>query len=178
MLAAAWDDRDPGNRILWWAAVMGIRTAYLADHPEALPRLQEWVEAEWPAWYGPGGPGDAAEDLRAYCGRDVLPIGIVGFEGDELVGLMALKPTSDAIHPGLGPWAAAGFVRPDARGRGVGATLLRALEDVARGLGLARIYSGTATSATLLERAGWRHLEHVDVHGEPVAIYEKVLQSE
>lgn len=151
---------------------MELRTAYLADHPELLPRLRAWFEAEWPGWYGPGGPGDAEEDLRAYCGRDALPIGIVGFEGDELVGIMALKATSAAL-PDVGPWASAGFVRPDARGRGVGARLLRVLEDVAHGLGFARIYSCTATSATLLERAGWHYLEHADMLGEPVAVYEK-----
>jgi GNAT superfamily N-acetyltransferase len=157
---------------------MDLRIAYLADHPEVLPRLRAWFEAEWPSWYGPGGPGDAGADLCAYASRDGLPLGIVAFEGEELLGIMALKPDSPAIHPALGPWASAGFVRPDARGRGVGAALLRALEDVARGLGHARIYSGTTTSATLLERAGWRYLEHVDVHGERVAIYEKELRAD
>jgi GNAT superfamily N-acetyltransferase len=159
----------------YYVGSMELRMAYLAEHPEVLPRLREWLEAEWPRWYGPGGPGDAEADLRAYSGRDDLPIGIVAFEGDALVGVMALKASSVAIHPALGPWASAGLVRPEARGRGVGAALLHALEDVARGLGHARIYSGTSTSATLLERAGWRYREHVDVDGEAVAIYEKAL---
>lgn len=153
----------------------GPRVAYLADHPEALSQLEAWFLAEWPEWYGPGGRGDARADLRAYASRHELPVGLVAFEGDELVGLMVLKAESIASRPQLGPWAAAGLVRQGRRRQGVGAGLLRALEGVARGLGFSRIHCGTATASTLLERAGWRYLEHADAHGEAVAIYEKGL---
>ncbi len=155
-----------------------MRIAYLADHPELLPRLQRWIEAEWPAWYGPGGPGDAAEDLRAYCGREGLPVGLVAFVREELVGMMALKPKSIASRPELGPWAVAGFVRADVRRRGVGAELLRAIEGIARGQGFGRIYAATATAATLLERGGWRYLEHADAYDTRVALFDKVLGAE
>jgi len=155
-----------------------VRIAFMADHPEVLPRLRALFEAEWPAWYGPAGPGDAAADLRAFCRRDALPIGLVALYGDEPLGVMALKATSIDSRPDLGPWAAAGLVRPELRRRGVGAALLRGLEDLARALAYPRLYAGTATAATLLERAGWQYLDHADAHGERVAIYEKVLRGD
>jgi GNAT superfamily N-acetyltransferase len=137
--------------------------------------LQRWFEEEWPAWYGPGGPGNAAHDLLAYSSRDRLPVGLVAFLGDELCGIAVLKAESITSHSHLRPWVAAGLVAPPFRNRGIGSALLAALEQVARDLGYSRIYCGTTAAAGLLRRAAWRFMERTVQDGEDVLIYEKAL---
>ena len=150
-----------------------VQIGYLADHPDLLPILREWFEREWADYYGPGGPGDAARDLAAYSGRDRLPIGLVAFRDGTPCGLAALKGESIDTHPHLGPWAAAGLVLPEYRRMGIGARLLAALESLAWELGYPATYTGTSTSASLMERSGWELVERLEYHGEDLGIYRK-----
>lgn len=152
-----------------------LRIEPLAAHPEVLPLLCEWFEAEWPSYYGVGGPGDALHDLRAYANEGSLPVGVVAFRQGKLCGVAALKVTSIASHRHLSPWAAAGLVHPTLRGQGIGSMLLAALEQQARGLGFGRIYCGTSTSESLLQRCGWQLLDRIVHEGEDLAIYSKAL---
>jgi GNAT superfamily N-acetyltransferase len=147
----------------------------LAEHPEVLPMLQEWFEAEWPDHYGEAGPGDALLDLESYARGDVLPSGVVAFTGDRVCGVAALKSESIRSHAHLSPWAAAGYVQPALRGRGIGAMLLQELEALARRLGFEHIYCATETSESLLTRGGWRLMERTEEGGRPLAIFTKRL---
>lgn len=147
----------------------------LAAHPESLPVLAEWFRSEWPSWYGPGGPGNAEQDLLAYSNEGSLPVGVVAFRNGALCGVAALKAHSIPSHAHLAPWAAAGFVMPSLRGQGIGAILLSALEIEAMALGYSRIYCGTGTAASLLQRSKWRFMETVQHEGQGIGIYEKAL---
>lgn len=148
---------------------------HLAGHPEALPVLKQWFETEWVEYYGPAGPGDAEQDLIAYSSREKLPVGLVAFCEGQLCGIAALKPESISTYKHLYPWAAAGFVVPRFRRRGIGASLVSALEDVARDLGYSTIYCGTSTAIGLLKRNKWQFMERVTYNGEDVSIYQKAL---
>ena len=150
-----------------------LEIAPLADHTEVIPVLKQWFETEWASFYGPTGPGNAEKDLLAYSGRGKLPTGVVAYLGDELCGIMALKAESIATHPHLSPWVAAGLVAPQHRRKGIGSRLLIAVEGIAKCLGYSCIYSGTSTSASLLERSNWRFMEQISYDGEDVFIYEK-----
>ncbi len=122
--------------------------------------------AEWPAWYGAGGAGDVDRDLLEFSASEAdLPVGLLVFEGDEVVGIAALKAHSIPSHTHLGPWAAAGFVLPSQRGRGIGAYLLQGLVAQAANLGFSEVYCGTSTANSMLERSGWELLETI-VHDE------------
>lgn len=146
----------------------------LALHPQALPALASWYEAEWPAWYR-SGRGDARRDLQAYSNQGSLPVGVVALKRGIVCGVAALKAESIASHQHLSPWAAAGFVAPALRGQGIGRLLLQALEEQARALGFSRIYCATSTSAALLHRARWQLVEQIIHEGEALSIYEKAL---
>lgn len=155
--------------------VAGLNIEPLASHPEVLPELQAWFEAEWPAYYGAQGPGNAQKDLRAFANPDGLPFAVVAFLGGWLCGIAALKADSIASRAHLSPWAAAGLVRHDLRGRGIGQQLVVALEQRAKAMGFNRIYCGTGTSGNLLQRCGWRLLERLIHDGENLGIYEKAI---
>jgi GNAT superfamily N-acetyltransferase len=152
-----------------------VRIGYLADHPEALPALERLFQSEWADYYGAAGPGNAHQDLVAYSNRGQLPVGVVAFLGTEPCGVAALKAQSISTHKHLSPWIGGGMVAPQFRGQGVGTRLLSALENVARDLDFATIYSGTSTANSLLIREGWRFMEVVQYDGEAVSIYAKSL---
>lgn len=148
----------------------------LADVPAALPLLEEWFCREWVPYYGPGGPGDAAADLRECCQRDRLPIGLVALSGDGTVlGTIALK-SSSISHRHLHPWAAAFLVGENYRNRGIGTALLMAVEEEARRLGHDSLFISTDSATGLVERLGWRRIDEADSLRGPVAVYEKQLR--
>lgn len=152
-----------------------IATALLAEHAEVIPELRRWFEAEWPAYYGAGGRGDAGADLRSFARRDALPLGVVAFRDGILCGVAALKAESISSHRHLTPWIAAGLVEPAMRGRGIGTCLLGGVQQQARRLGFDRVHCATATAETLLEREGFRLLERVLHEGEKLGVYVKRL---
>lgn len=154
----------------------GVSVEPLALHPQAVPILREWFEAEWPLYYGPSGPGSAQRDIETYANQGSLPVGVVALREGKVCGVAALKAESIASHTNLSPWAAAGFVDPLLRGHGIGRLLLSALEEQARMLGFGRIYCGTSTAQTLLQRCGWELIESISHdEGKSLGIYGKAL---
>jgi GNAT superfamily N-acetyltransferase len=148
----------------------------LSAHPEALPVLQRWFEQEWPDYYGPGGVGDAAQDLRAFASAGgSLPFGLVALRDGAPCGVAALKAESIVSHRHLTPWAAAGLVAPGQRRGGIGALLLQGLVEEARRRGHDFLYCGTSTAGSLMERQGWELLEHLMHDGQPLGVYRKAL---
>lgn len=152
-----------------------LQISYLANHPELVPVIKKWFELQWPTHYGPSGPGNAEADLLAYSHRSTLPIALIAFCDDKPCGIAALKLESISTHSHLSPWAAAGFVLQDHRGRGVGSHLLHVLEGVARRLDYTSIYCGSATAHGMLERNGWRLIDQLMYDGEGVSVYQKAL---
>ncbi|WP_299943133.1 GNAT family N-acetyltransferase [uncultured Microbulbifer sp.] len=155
--------------------IYGTTIRPLYERKEDIPQLGALFESEWPAYYGESGPGDALADVQSYAGKKALPIGLVAYVNGMLSGFMALKYESIEIRPELGPWAAAGYVVPNMRGRGLGAQLLASIENTAANLGVSKIYSGTSKAHNLLLRAGWVKKEVVAYGGEVVTIYRKKL---
>jgi len=144
----------------------------LARHRYLLPLVEQWFVGEWPAWYGAGGAGNVLEDLEAFAASEVqLPVGFVAFSEGHPVGAGALKSESIPTHTHLEPWAAAGFVVLECRGRGIGAAILAAMVSHARGMGFPQIYCGTSTAETLLRRCGWSSVEVTQLAGKPLTIF-------
>ena len=144
----------------------------LAQHRELLPLVGQWFTSEWPGWYGPGGNGNIKQDLEAFASSEVtLPVGMVIFENQKPVGVGVLKAQSIPSHPHFGPWAAAGYVIPSCRGRGLGAVLLQALVSKAKSLGFKHVYCGTSTAVNLLTRAGWQPKEVTSIEDKPLTIF-------
>jgi GNAT superfamily N-acetyltransferase len=145
----------------------------LSSHPELRPTVQRWFTEEWPSYYDSS--ARAATDVLAYSKAEGLPRGFVAVLDGLPCGFAALKSESFPSHPELGPWAGAAYVPPELRRRGIGAALLAVVEAEAAFQGHKFVYCATGTSASLLQRAGWKLLEQVAHEGQNVGVYEKAL---
>ena len=149
------------------------RVVALRKCPEHCAFFARAFEDEWPDWYGPGGRGDAHADLLAFANPPgELPVGVVALspEGEPL-GIAALKVTSIPGFDHLTPWATAGYVLAARRRQGIGALLIEALLSEASRLGYSAVYCATGTSASLLIRQGWSHIDTVVHEGQPLQIF-------
>ncbi len=149
-----------------------LTTDLLCRHQDLKPLVASWLRSEWPDWYGEGGPGNLPGDIEAFAASPTtLPVGMLIFAAATPVGFAALKRDSIPSHAHLAPWAGAGYVLPEHRGRGIGGELLRALVAQAASLGYPTVYCGTSTANRLLERSGWQRIETIVHAGKPLAIY-------
>jgi GNAT superfamily N-acetyltransferase len=153
-----------------------IEIAYLADHADQVVALAAALHAQDREYYGARTPADVAADLALSLQREALPLALIALRDGVFLGTATLRHDSITTHAHLGPWLAAFYVRPELRGRGIGATLVEAIEAAARRLGFAQLYAGSARAASLFERAGWQVLEHVSYHGEQIAILRRDLR--
>jgi GNAT superfamily N-acetyltransferase len=151
-----------------------LNIGLLADHVDVIPALVEWFESEWEPYYGPSGPGDADVDLRAAAKRTSLPICLVAFVGDELVGTIALKEASIS-HPELKPWGAAMLVHTAWRRRGVGGALVEASETLARDQGCSRLYMSTDAANSILKARAWKAIDTAESLRGTITVFELEL---
>lgn len=153
-----------------------MKICHLIDVPQAVPVLAAWFVEEWRPYYGPDGPGDAEDDLRACMRKDALPICLVALDDQgDVLGTAALKHVSVGSDVADGPWLAAFLVGQAHRDRGVGTALVGAIEDAARDLGFDSVYTSTDGAGGIVERCGWRLVGDTQSLRGEVGVYCKTL---
>jgi len=145
-----------------------------ADTPEAE------LAARWryDAFFADG--SDTFENSRAALmdflrRQDGHEVGLVAMCDGQPAGLcLFVRAEIDPKHD-LTPWLAALFVAPDFRKRGIGAALVRAIEDHARLVGTATLHLYTLEAEPFYARLGWQTRERFDWHGERMVLMTREL---
>lgn len=152
-------------------------SAALADHKSAIAAITRWFEAEWPSWYGPDGPGDAAADLKSWCDETALPVARIALdEAGHVIGIAALKTDGLGEEFGFSPFLSAMYVLPQYRGSGAGTLLTGAIAEVAKMHGYDMLYATTDGARGLLLRLGWNETGFRSLSDRgPLAILSKAL---
>ena len=101
--------------------------------------------------------------LAEYDGK---PAGLCLFVRDEA------EPNP---RPGLTPWLAALFVAAEFRGRGIGAALVKAIEDHARKVGTKTLYLYTSEAEAFYAGLGWSVRDRFTQNGEANALMAREL---
>jgi GNAT superfamily N-acetyltransferase len=155
-----------------------VQIRYLVDHPEVLGELAAGFKAQWSSHFADQ-PLEAIKMSFVGCCRDQgLPLTVIALEDETFCGTATLRGDSEKIRPELGPWLSHLYVVPAWRGRGIGATLIRAIEAEAARHGFAELHAATARAARLFERMGWQPFDLVDYQGDRVAVLRKELAGE
>ncbi|WP_373355449.1 GNAT family N-acetyltransferase [Pseudoroseicyclus sp. CXY001] len=135
----------------------------LAAAPHLGAAAARLMEETWPDWYGPGGEGNAAEDIARRSCAESLPCGLAAVtEEGRLAGLVTLDASSHGALAAEGFWMNGLVTDPACRRQGVADALVAALEAEAARRGACEIHSTTVAAGGLLERRGWRKLRQLD----------------
>ncbi len=134
-----------------------IKVARLADHPEFLYLIVQWVHDQWSKY-----SGRTYEETQAqfeHEGRsDELPVSLIAIEDECVIGLISLREKETIDHdPLVSPWLSNVYVTEDARGKNVASKLCKAMEGVAKEMGFYTIYLGCEIeSDSLYHRLGYQ----------------------
>ena len=143
---------------------------FLCDQPQWTPLLARWhYEAfggqnpEWTRY--------ALEaELHGHRDREAIPTPVIAVEGEELLGSASLIPEDVPEITDVSPWLASVFVHPQFRGRGIGASLVEKICQVATHLGITRLYLVTTDKEGWYLSLGWTRLEERFAGGETFAL--------
>jgi GNAT superfamily N-acetyltransferase len=146
-----------------------LSIAYLADHPNYLSLVANWVYGEW----GHDNPALTLQDYEAifrnHLVRDTIPLTVIAIWDDIPVGTASIYIQDMSIHPELSPWLAAVYVPVYQRNKGIGSKLVGAIEEIVRSLNIARLYLWTPDKEQFYSQLGWSVIER------PVHLHQKVV---
>ena len=141
----------------------------LAHVPWAIPLLAKWFNREWQRFDGRS-TSEIESQLTENLNRDSIPITFVAGDDLTLLGTVSLDLSDLPSHDHLSPWLASLYVRPRARGAGVGSTLVRHLEQFAVSRGFGPLYLWTPGTTRLYERCGWTITQRTTCHFLPITL--------
>ena len=151
---------------------------YLGDHQETIPVLAAWIYNEWSYLY----PGATLQDfeglLRERVNKKSLPLTLVALEAGEPIGTVSLKAFDMETRSDLTPWLTSLHVAEPWRRRGIGSSLVKAIEQKAAQLEIRKLFlfsTDAALAVPFYSRLGWKVKEETIYHSYPVIIFEKDL---
>lgn len=141
----------------------------LADVAEAIPLLARWFNNEWQAFDGRS-TSVIEDQLAQNVNRDSVPITFVALDDSTILGTISLDHSDLPSHDHLSPWLASLYVRPTARGAGIGSALVRHLQKFAVSRGCGPLYLWTPGATRLYERCGWTIIHRTTYNSQPITI--------
>lgn len=148
-----------------------ITIGFLADHLDTIPILANWFREQWPDYYADWSQADMEQDFLQDSSYNRLPIRLVAFESDELVGTIVLREHGSESLPAFQPELGGLYVIDTQRGHGIGTALVRAGMNLALNQGFKKVYATTVVAAGILEGSGWVFIKTVTHHDGQLALY-------
>ena len=158
---------------------MQVNIEYLADRPDLVSYVAEWLFKEW----GHRSPDGTAQGmvctLTERLNHDKLPLALVALRENEPLGTVSLKLKEVEIRPQYENWLGTLYVHKSKRGKGIGSLLIKAAAKEANRLGIGDLYLYTRNreNERLYAKLGWTVVERLEYQGRPAVIMKRILTS-
>ena len=108
--------------------------------------------------------------LELFASDQSHGVALVAKADGQPVGTCILAESEIEPNHDVSPWLAGLFVVPEYRGKGVGAALVRAIEDQARQRELSRVYLYTTHAVGFYKRLRWKVMDRTNWQGFDTAL--------
>jgi predicted N-acetyltransferase YhbS len=132
---------------------MALNIVALTDRPELAPAVAGWLLEEFRHALSPSHDEQVAKLLAQKAPEETFVL----FDDDEPVGTASLVTNDLASRSDLTPWLASVLVRPEFRGRGYSAPLVKHVE-AAAARSAAVLWLYTWSAEPLYARLGWERV--------------------
>ncbi len=151
----------------------------LADCPEAIPKIASWYFDQWRHLRPDTGLKDIESKLQGSLNHDELPLLILAFANEEIMGVAELKFHEMDIYPEKEHWLGGVYVPVEHRGKGIASQLIRQALRIARTLGVSTLFLQTEElGGGLYASLGWVPVAQANNRGLDVLVMEKTLDEE
>jgi GNAT superfamily N-acetyltransferase len=140
----------------------------LHNHPEFIGQVAALIHTEWPYEFEGISLQNWTEEFQTLEGQNRTTF--IAIEGSRLLGTACLDIEDLPQRPELSPWLASVYVMPEARSRGLGSQLVRAVEQEAWNRGVSRLHLHTPAHEDYYAQRGWTTLEHLQAWNQNVAV--------
>jgi N-acetylglutamate synthase-like GNAT family acetyltransferase len=136
------------------------RVVSTAERPDLAPVVASWL---WAEFWRDGGHSlqETLEAVQASVIAPLMPKTFVLLVDGKPVGTASLAAQDLDERPDLTPWLAGVFIEPEARGRGLVASLIAAVEQECRKASIRTLWLYTRRAEKVYLRSGWRTVETV-----------------
>ncbi len=148
---------------------------YLKDYKEWIPTIAKWFYDEWGHMYPELDVHKIILRLHTRTNVNKIPLALVALENRAVIGTASLKKFDMDTRMQYSPWLASVYVSEEWRGKGIGTSLVRAMEDKAKEIGIKILYLYTPDAQDFYAKLGWRELESTEYRGQDVTIMLKNL---
>lgn len=148
---------------------------YLKDYKEWIPTIAKWFYDEWGHLYPELDIDKIILRLHKRTNVDIIPLALVALENRAVIGTASLKKFDMDTRMQYSPWLASVYVSEKWRGKGIGTSLVRVIEDKAKEIGVKILYLYTPDAQNFYAKLGWRELESTEYRGQDVTIMIKNL---
>ena len=147
-----------------------MRIEPIVQHRDRIATLAAWHHAQWGHLYSHWTYEVAFAELREQASREQgLPTTLLALDGEELLGSVSLVfEDAPELQEHGSPWLASLYVKPEARGRGIGAALVRAALARAAEEDVEELFLFTPEHRDFYARLGWRPLARTALKGTAV----------
>lgn len=134
-----------------------IKIAYLADHPEHVQTVAEWIYNQW-VDKSQKTLDQVIESFKKRCVKNKIPLTLVALADNECVGTVTLYKNDLETRKDLEPWLGSLYVSPSHRKQGIGEKLTQEVIEVSKQLGFDKLYLRTEEKADYYSKRGWNFI--------------------
>jgi N-acetylglutamate synthase-like GNAT family acetyltransferase len=147
-----------------------MRIEAIELHRGHVATLAGWHHAQWGHLYSHWTHAVALAELEEHASRVAgLPTTLVALDAGELLGSVSLVlEDAPELSEHGSPWLASLYVKPEARGRGIGARLVRAAVARAAAEGVEELFLFTPEHREFYRHLGWQEVARTALKGTAV----------